>query len=45
MIEQLKVTKDTNIKLKMYNPTTLTQLGICIVKLEHNYHAKYAVSL
>ena len=34
-MKQLAATKDTSIKLKMYKQT-ITQLGICRVKLEHN---------
>ena len=30
----------TNIKLKMYNHTTITQLGTCKVKMEHNNKQK-----
>ena len=32
-VEQLVATKDTNFKLKTYNQTTITQLGICRVTL------------
>ena len=34
--EQLVATKNKNIQLKTYNKTTITQLGICKNKLEHN---------
>ena len=35
-IQQLAVTRNTNIKLKTYNQTTITQWGIGSVKSEHN---------
>ena len=35
-IEQLAATKNKNVQLKSYNKTTITQLGMCKVKLEHN---------
>ena len=35
-IRQLVATRDTNTKLKMYKQTTIMQLGICRVKIEHN---------
>ena len=34
-IEKLAATRDTNMKLKTYNQTTVTQLGICRVTIEH----------
>ena len=39
-MEQLAATKDTRINLKRYNQTTVTQLGICRVTLEHNNKCK-----
>ena len=44
-IEQLAATRDTNIKLKMCNQTTVTQLGICRVKIEYNNKQKCVISL
>ena len=35
-VEQLAARKDTKIKLKMYNQSTVTQLGTCRVTLENN---------
>ena len=35
-MEQLAATKDTKIKLKMYNQLTVMQLGICRITLENN---------
>ena len=34
--EQLATTKNKNVLLKMYNKTTITQLGMCTVIVEHN---------
>ena len=39
-VQQLAATRDTNIKLKYVQPTTITQLGICRVKLEHDSEHK-----
>ena len=39
-VEQLVATKDTEIKLKTYKQITITQLGICTVKLDHNNKCK-----
>ena len=33
-IEQLAVTKNKNVQLKTYNKATITELGVCRVKLE-----------
>ena len=33
--EQLAANKNKNILLKMYNKTTITQLGTCTVEIEH----------
>ena len=33
--EQLATTKNKNILLKMYNKTTITQLGTCRVEVDH----------
>ena len=35
-LDQFMATRDTNIKLKMYNQKTITQLSLCGVKIEHN---------
>ena len=34
--EQLTATKNESIKLRMYNSTTITQLGRCTVRIEKN---------
>ena len=34
--EQLVAIRNVNVPLKTYNRTTITQLGICKVKIEHN---------
>ena len=34
--EQSAETKNSSIQLKMFNKTTITQLGTCILKIEHN---------
>ena len=39
-MEQLAATKDTKIKFKMYNQSTIMQLGICRVTLENNNNCK-----
>ena len=33
-------TRNTNIKLKTYNQTIITQLGTCIIQMEHNNKQK-----
>ena len=38
--EQLATTKNKNVLLKMYNKTTITQLGMCTVSTEHNNNKK-----
>ena len=38
--EQLAATKNSNVQLKMYNKTTITQLGTCIVEVEHKNNKK-----
>ena len=38
--EQLVGTKKKNILLKMYNKTTITQLGTCIVEIEYKNNKK-----
>ena len=38
--EQLATTENKNILLKMYNKTTITQLGTCTVQVEHKNKKK-----
>ena len=38
--EQLADTKNNNLPLRMYNKTTITELGTCIVELEHKNSKK-----
>ena len=37
---QSQAMKNNNVQLKMYNKTTITQLGTCIVELEHKNNKK-----
>ena len=41
--EQLKGSIRSNIKLKMYNGTYITQLGTCAVTIKFKYSKKYCV--
>ena len=41
--EKLVAAKNKNVQLKMLNKTTITQLGICKVKIEHN-NVKWCVN-
>ena len=38
--EQLAKTKNKNVLLKAYNKTTITQLGVCTVIVEHKNNKK-----
>ena len=38
--EQLVATKNNNVQLRTYNKTTITQLGTCIVEVEHKNNKK-----
>ena len=38
--EQLVATKHESIQLKMYNKTSITQLGTCTVEMEHKDNKK-----
>ena len=38
--EQLAPTKNKYVILKTYNKTTVTQLGICTILIEHKYNKK-----
>ena len=38
--EQLAATTNSNVQLEMYNKTPITQLGICIVEIEHKMISK-----
>ena len=38
--KQLAATKNNNIQLQTYKKTIITQLGTCIVEVEHNNNEK-----
>ena len=42
-VEQLKGSIKSNIKLKMYNNTYITQLGTCMVTIEFKNSKKHCV--
>ena len=42
-VDQLAATKGAKIKLKIYNPTTITQLGRCKVKIGNNNKCKTCI--
>ena len=43
--EQMVATKNESIQLKMHNKTTITQLGMCTVEIEHEKNKKGCKSL